>query len=121
MSQMPRELSPWKVVIRATSRKLAGFTRARRPILFPTYDEQVRRRIEQRIIVVHEKVPTPYEPRIEETKYFERRPIRIHIQHARGQNCDSPIQWLSPGNTQAEIEERENYPKDCQPPQQKYL
>jgi hypothetical protein len=47
MSWMPRELSPWKVVIRATSRKLAGFTRARRPILFPTYDEQVRRRIER--------------------------------------------------------------------------
>lgn len=47
MPQMPRELSPWKVAIRATSRKLAGFTRARRPILFPTYDDQVRRRIEQ--------------------------------------------------------------------------
>lgn len=47
MSRMPRELSPWKVVVRSTVRKFAAFTRARRPILFPTYDEHVRRRIER--------------------------------------------------------------------------
>jgi O-methyltransferase len=44
---MPRELTPIKVAVRSASRKLAGITRARRPMLFPTYSDDVRKRIEQ--------------------------------------------------------------------------
>ena len=44
---MPRELTPLKVVVRSASRRLASLTRARRPMRFPTYDDQVRKRIEQ--------------------------------------------------------------------------
>ncbi len=44
---MPREITPFKVAVRSASRKLASLTRARRPMLFPTYPEHVRKRIEQ--------------------------------------------------------------------------
>jgi O-methyltransferase len=44
---MPRELTPIKVAVRSASRKLASLTHARRPMLFPTYPDHVRRRIEQ--------------------------------------------------------------------------
>lgn len=44
---MPRELTPIKVAVRAAARKLAGITRARRTILFPTYPDHVVKRIEQ--------------------------------------------------------------------------
>lgn len=43
---MPRELTPIKVAVRSASRKLASLTHARRPMLFPTYPDDVRRRIE---------------------------------------------------------------------------
>lgn len=44
---MPRELTSVKVAIRVASRRLATFTRARRPMRFPTYPQQVVERIEK--------------------------------------------------------------------------
>jgi O-methyltransferase len=44
---MPREITPIKVAVRSVSRKLASITRARRPMLFPTFPDHVRKRIEQ--------------------------------------------------------------------------
>ena len=44
---MPREITPIKVAIRSVARKVASVTRAPRPMLFPTYPEHVRKRIEQ--------------------------------------------------------------------------
>lgn len=44
---MAREITPFKVVVRSASRKLANLTRARRPMVFPTYPEHVKKRIEQ--------------------------------------------------------------------------
>jgi len=40
-------LTPMKVALRSASRKLASITHARRPMLFPTYPEHVKNRIEQ--------------------------------------------------------------------------
>jgi len=37
---MPREITPFKVAVRSASRKLASLTRARRPMVFPTYPER---------------------------------------------------------------------------------
>ena len=44
---MPRELTPLKIAVRSASRKLASITHARRPMLFPTYPDHVKNRIEQ--------------------------------------------------------------------------
>ena len=43
----PRELTPIRVAVRRATRKLASLARARRPMLYPTYGEDVRERIEQ--------------------------------------------------------------------------
>jgi O-methyltransferase len=43
----PSEITPLKVALRVAARRLAGWTRARRPMRFPTYPPQVAHRIEQ--------------------------------------------------------------------------
>lgn len=44
---MSTEISPIKVALRVVSRKVANFTRARRPMRFPPYSDAVAQRIEQ--------------------------------------------------------------------------
>ena len=44
---MPREITPIKMTIRSMARKLAKVTRARRPMMFPTYPDHVVKRIER--------------------------------------------------------------------------
>lgn len=44
---MPKELTPAKVAFRVAARRLSAITRARRPLLFPTYAPSVVRRIEE--------------------------------------------------------------------------
>jgi O-methyltransferase len=44
---IPTEIKPLKVALRVAARKLAVITRARAPMLFPTYSREVARRIEQ--------------------------------------------------------------------------
>jgi len=43
----PQEITPFKVAMRVMARRLAKLTRARRPMLFPTYSPEVVRRIEE--------------------------------------------------------------------------
>jgi O-methyltransferase len=43
----PREITPLKVAMRVMARRLAKLTRARRPMLCPTYSPQVAQRIEE--------------------------------------------------------------------------
>jgi O-methyltransferase len=44
---VPTEITPLKSAVRVAARKVAAFTKARRPMKFPTYPEHVARRIER--------------------------------------------------------------------------
>jgi O-methyltransferase len=44
---IPSEIKPFKVAVRVAARRLAVMTRARAPMLFPTYGQEVSQRIEQ--------------------------------------------------------------------------